>query len=134
MLTLRLIWTYVKKYWFIAAIIVAFVVGGFLGLTRGKKLNISQALRSVTLAHEEEIRQIQVAREIERSEHLANEQRLKDTLDAVQKQYDSAKKELDEKKKREVADLVKRYGNDPDTLAKKLADATGFKVVLPDQG
>lgn len=131
MLTLKLVWSYVKKYWFFIAIPVSFVVGALI-FSRGKAVSIAAALKQVNDAHDEEIRQIQAAREQERAEHLVNEEKLKTALAAVQKSYDDAMIELSERKKREVAELVKQYGDDPVTLAKKLSDATGFKVVLPE--
>lgn len=129
MATLAVIWSYVKKYWSYAALLLA-VIFGYL-LFKKEQIDFADALKKIQEAHEEEIRKIQEAREEERRQHEANLKRLQDTLDAVQKQYDDAKKDLDTKKKKEIEDLVKQFGDNPDELAKKLSEATGFVIVLP---
>lgn len=129
MTTLATIWAYIKKYWGIAAV----VVGAILAFVVFKRQDVSFAdqLKQIQDAHDAELKQIQAARDEEQKEHLANEKRLQDTLDAVQKQYDSAKKDLDDKKKKEIEDIVKQYGDDPGALAQKLSESTGFTIVLP---
>ena len=121
--------SYVKKYWGIAALVVGAIVAFFL--FKKQDTSFSDRLKQIQDAHDVELKQIQDARDEEEREHQANEKRLKDTLDAVQQQYDAAQKDLDDKKRQEVEDLVRQYGDDPDALAKKLSEATGFTVVLP---
>ena len=53
-------------------------------------------------------------------------------MEIIEKEYETAKKELDEKKKSEVATIVRKYADKPDQLAERLAQVTGFKIVLPE--
>ena len=129
MVTLITIWTYIKKYWSYAALVLAVVFGYFL--FHKEQVDFSAELKKIQDAHDAEIKQIQDARAQEQKEHEANVKKLQDTLDAVQKQYDAAQKDLDDKKKQEIIDLIKQYGDDPSALAQKLSDATGLTVVLP---
>lgn len=122
-------WAYVKKYWSYAALVLA-IIFGYL-LFHKEQLDFADELKKIQDAHDAEIKKIQDARAAEEKQHEENEKKLQLALDAVQRQYDSAKKDLDDKKKKEIEDLVKQYGDDPTALAQKLSEATGFTIVLP---
>ena len=57
---------------------------------------------------------------------------LQEKLELIEKQYVEAKKELNDKKKIEIAKILKDSANDPEELAEKLSQATGFQVRLPE--
>lgn len=122
-------WAYVKKYWSYAALVLAVVFGYFL--FHKEQIDFADQLKKIQDAHDAELKQIQAARDAEEKQHQENEKKLQAALDAVQKQYDDAKKDLDDKKKKEIEDLVKQYGDNPDVLAQKLSEATGFTIILP---
>jgi len=129
MTKLSITWAFVKKYWSYAALFVGTVVAVMLLKQQGT--SFYDRIQEIENAHSEELKKIQEARDEEKRQHEANLKKLEETLSAVQKQYDEAKKDFDSKKKKEIEDLVKLYKDDPDTLAKKLAEATGFVVILP---
>jgi len=120
---------YVKKYWSLVALLAGAVIAAFVFQKQGA--SVADKLKRVNADHDEELRKINVAREEERLQRLVNEEKLKDTLAEVQSHYDAAKKDLDSKKKKEIERLVRQHSGDPVALAKKLSDATGFKVLLP---
>ena len=130
MTTLSIIWAFVKKYWQIAFLVIGALVSFFL--IQNQKSNFADNLKKIQDAHDAEIKQIQDARAAEAAQHEANVKKLQDTLDAVQRQNETAKKDHDDKKKKEIAEIVKNYGNKPDELAKQLSAATGFVIVLPN--
>lgn len=129
MTTLTIIWSYLKKYWGIAALIIGTVFAVLF--LRNRTETFADQLKKIQDAHDAEIKQIQAARDEEQRQRLADEKRLQDALSAVQQQYDAANKDLDAKKKAEIAVLVKQYGNDPTALAQKLSEVTGFVIVMP---
>jgi len=126
---LSVAWTYVKKFWSLALLIIGAVVA--FVLFRRKESTFVDQLQQINALHAEEIQKINSIREEEARQHEANLKQLQDTLDMVQRRYDEAKRNLDDKKRREVEDIVKRFSNNPDALAKKLSEATGFKIVTP---
>lgn len=126
---LATIWAYVKKYWGIAALIIGAIVAFFV--FKRQDVSFADQLKKIQDAHDVELKQIQDARAEEQRQHVANEQKLQDTLAVVQKHYDEAQRDLDDKKKREIEQIVKDYGDDPLALAKKLSEATGMTVILP---
>lgn len=130
MATLTIVWTYVKRYWSIAVLIVGGVVAFFV--LRRRETSFIDEYERITATHEAELKRIADARAEEQRAHEANVLRMQKTLDAIQKRYDEAQETLDSRKKREVESIVKRYSSDPDVLASKLAEATGFKIIMPE--
>lgn len=122
-------WQFLKTYWSYIALAVGAVVA--LLVFRQEKLDFADQLKQIQDSHDAEMKKIDDIRLEERKEHEANEAQLQSTLAAVQAQYTAAEKDLDDKKKAEIEDLVKKYSDDPTELARQLSVATGFNVVLP---
>lgn len=112
-------------------LLLASIIAGYFFFRREQD-SFSERLKQIQDAHDEETKKIQSAREEERRQHEENLKRLRDTLASVQLQYEEEKKVFDEKKKKQVEYLVKKYGKAPDELAKRLGEVTGFKVILPE--
>jgi flagellar biosynthesis/type III secretory pathway M-ring protein FliF/YscJ len=123
------IWTAVKKYWSYVVLIVGAIIAFFLFRKQG--IDLATNLQKARDSHDEEIKKINEAREEERRQHELNVKKLQESLDVVQKHYDDAKKDLDSKKKKEIEELVRQFKDDPEALAKKLSEATGFSIILP---
>lgn len=128
-MTFAIFLTYVKKYWQVALLIVGVIVG--VVIFRRKDISFVEDYQKIQDVHKKELDAIQAANDEERKKLQANQAQLQTALDTIQKQYDSQQKQLDDAKKAEIAQIVKDHGNDPDALAQKLSDATGFKVILP---
>lgn len=121
---------FLKKYWSHVLLLVVLVVSTLA--LRAQKNDFVNDMQKVQSAHVVEIQKIQDARVEERRLLEANVKKLEQTLSIVQQQYDSAKKDLDVKKKREVEEIIAQYKDDPTTLAKKLSESTGFQIILPE--
>ena len=126
---LLIIWSFIKKYWELFLLLAGAFVG--LLLLRQQKMSFIDDMKRIQDAHDEEVKRINAARDEERRQRLENERKLNAALQIVQAQYDAAKRELDDKKKKEVEQLVKEFGDRPEELARKLSEATGFVVILP---
>lgn len=122
--------TYIKKYWSIVLLITAIIFGIFF--IRGKQLAFVADMRKIQEAHDLEIKRINDAIEEERRQHTQNIKKLQDTIDSIQTQYEAAKQDLDEKKRKQIIALIKKYQSDPISLAEKLSELTGFTIILPE--
>lgn len=122
-------WLVIKKWWGLFALLAATILGYFF--FRRQTDSFSDQFKKLQDSHDQEIKAIDEARIEEEKAHEANLKKMQETLDAVQEQYDQKEKDLDARKKAEITDLVKQYSDDPDVLAKKLSEATGFQVILP---
>jgi hypothetical protein len=121
--------SFLKKSW---GYLVA-ALGVVLGLVFFRKKvdhyeNIVQGLQD---SHQKELDEIKKARKEEREKYEENERKYQERMAIIEKEYETAKKELDEKKRKEVEGIVKKYGNQPNKLAEKLAEVTGFKIIMP---
>lgn len=122
--------SFLKKYWSHLLLVVVLVASTLV--IRSQKSEFVNDMQKVQEAHVVEIQKIQDARVEERKQLEANVKKLEQTLSIVQQQYDSAKKDLDAKKKKEVEEIIELYKDDPETLAKKLSESTGFQIILPE--
>lgn len=129
MTALATVWAYVKKYWSLALLVVGGIAAFFV--FRQREISFADEYKKIKDAHDEELKRIQDARAEEKRQHEENQRKLEATLAAVQQQYAEAKKDLDAKKKAQIEELVKKYKDDPDELAKRLSEATGFTIILP---
>lgn len=128
-MTLVVFWSYVKKYWQLGLLVIGAVVG--MILLRQRSTSFVDDYNKLQEAHQKELDQIQKACDQEREQLEANQQKLQQALDVIQKQYAEQQKELDSKKQSEIEQIVKEHGDDPAALAQKLSEATGFTVILP---
>ena len=112
-------WTWLKHHWK-APFVVLFVLFTWLILRRKNVaeqiLKIREAsykaqIDAINHAHAEELKK--------RDEIL--EQYTK-TVSNLEKEFAKNNKELDEKKKKSVKEIVEKYYNDPDTLAKMIGE------------
>lgn len=128
-LFLQKVWVFIKTYW---QIIFGFVLAVILYVFFQKREQTwTDRYKEIQDQHDREIKKINEARLQERKDREEAHKQLQITLDEVQKQYDAAKKELDDAKKAEIARLVTKYSDDPEGLARELAAVTGFTIQLP---
>lgn len=120
-----------KRFWGYLAV----ALGAVLGIVFYKKKvdvyeNIVQKMQE---SHEKELNDIKKAREEEREKYEENERKYKERMAAIEKEYEAAKIEFDAKKRTAAEKIVRTYGNKPDKLAEKLAEVTGFKIIMPEE-
>jgi phage-related minor tail protein len=121
-----------KKYWRllleITGAIVAFVVGITLLFSRKK---ISDKVDQLEKLRKEELERNSKILADERAQHDENVRRYTDAIRVAQEKYEEDLKSLEEKKKKTESVIVEKYKDDPDGLAKALAEKTGFVVIVP---
>lgn len=128
---LRKAWAWVKKHWRLLVLFLAVLVGAVL-LRKRAALWI-EGIRQINTAHEEELEAIDRARQEERRLREESDARLKATLAQVEEEYAAQHRELGSRKRKEIEKILKEDGDDPLRLAERLAEATGLRVVLPEE-
>ena len=116
-------WTWLKHNWKAPFIVVYTIVLWFLFRKSGKAEELLEIrvesyksqIDAINKAHEDELKK--------RDEIFS---KYTETLDKINKKYEEEGKELDNKKKKEIKDLVEKHHDDPNGLARKLADKFGF--------
>lgn len=131
MLQFQIAWSYIKKYWGFAVIVVSAILLIIFKLEADSQLRrLQQELSDNEKRHQQELDDIRKAHDVENQEHDAHIKQLEDTLKQVEKQYEDAKSHLDDEKRAEIKQIIEKYSNDPNELAKKLSDATGIPIVI----
>lgn len=124
-------WVFVKSYWAFFVLILGSI---FAAIVFTKRENTFEEERDkIAKIHKQELEKIAQLRRDEQLKNEENERKLKETLDAVQKQYDEAKKDFDDKKKAQIAVLVKKHSGNPTELARQLSALTGFVIIQPSE-
>jgi len=121
---------YLRKYWgyFVAGLSVVFGLIIFRKKT-DRYENIVQKLQD---SHYKQLDEIEKARKEELAQREENERKYQERIVAIEKEYEKAKIEFDEKKRKQVDVIVKIYSAEPDKLAQRLAEVTGFKIIMPE--
>lgn len=127
---LKKAWVFVRTYWQYIVLAVA-VIFGYL-LFRRQDFDFSRQLSEIQDRHQRELEEIRQAYDEESKRRAENEAKLAERLAVIQQQFDDAQKELDSTKKKQVEELVRQYGDQPDVLAQKLSALTGFTVIMPE--
>jgi len=119
---------FVKQFW--GVFFIGFGVAIILLFLKGN--NSADYIKKMQDSHAKELEEVNKAREEERKKYEENEKRYQERMAVIEAQYQTAKKEFEDKKKAQAAKIVKNYGDKPVELAEKLAEVTGFKVILPE--
>ena len=124
--TLKKAWVWLKHNWYVPAVLIYTVVL-WIFFRRKDKAHDVLKVRSESYK-----KQIDAINEIHKEEVEKRDKILEKygiILKDLEEQYEKDSLELDEKKKKEVKDLVEKYNEQPDELAKLLAEKYGLEYV-----
>lgn len=130
MLTLKKFWATCKHYWWI----ILFPLGTFIiaYIVRTKGLNgITDLLENTRKRHKTELDKINDEHDKELKARDEALKKMQETLALIEQQYKDAQQKLDAQKKKEIEQLIKQGTDNPQVLAEKLSEVTGFKIILP---
>lgn len=118
-----------KKYWGLL-IFAVFIVSSIAFYK--KKVDVYESImHKMQESHQKELDDVKKTREEERTKYEENEKKYKERMAIIEKEYETAKAEFEARKKTTAEKIIKNYGNKPDKLAEKLAEVTGFKIIMP---
>lgn len=120
-----------KKHWGLLTVVVFVVLS--IAFYK-KKVDVYESImQKMQESHQKELDDIKKAREEERAKYEENEKKYKERMAVIEKEYETAKVEFEARKKTSTEKIIKSYGNKPDKLAEKLAEVTGFKIIMPEE-
>jgi len=123
MLALKKIFVVIKNYWYIPLVIAGAIL---LFLMRKKNNVFVEILQHRVEKNKQELAELDKIQEEKLEKQRQAEVQAAAELKRIQEEYDQAKEGLDDKKKKEVEQLLKK---DPKKLANDLSGLMGFKVV-----
>jgi len=121
---LKKAWTWLKHNWKAPAIVLYTIV---LWLFLRRKGDAEKVLQIRSDSYKEQIDTINKAHQEEIQKRDEILEKYLEVVDTLEKNHSAEKEELDNKKKKEVKEIVKEYYNKPDELAKKISDKFGFE-------
>ena len=129
------IWDLIKENWksiivSVASLIIAWQVYSFFSR---KDADLLLQMESMQKIHNEELKKVKKAFEEEKIRHDQNIKKLEEDLRLSKEEYVKAQQEFENKKKINVAKIVKQYGEDPVGLAQKVQSVMGFQIIMPER-
>ena len=122
---------FLKRFWIYFAIGLGVILGASIFLKKDNDYN--DFIEKLQESYKKQLQEINDIRDQERAKYKENEQKYKETISLIEAEYEIMKQEFNDKKKKEVEKIVKKYDNKPNELAQKLSEITGFKIILPEE-
>lgn len=128
---LKKAWSFTKNYWYIPVVLVAILITFLVTKTNNEKL-----LSILNRANENHKKEIDIINSLHKEEIKKRDQLLKEhaeTLEILEREYQLKLSELDENKKKEVDNIIKKFDGDTESLAKELSKKFGVAYVPRDE-
>jgi uncharacterized membrane protein (DUF106 family) len=126
--------SFVGQNWKYLVLVTVVVQSYFLFSYHRQTIDTTRRIDEIQQIHQREMEEIQKARDEETKKKLENERVLNERLAVIQGQYETLRKEFDETRTAKVKEIVKKYGDDPEALAKKMSETLGFEIVKAPEG
>lgn len=126
---LRKAYSFIKAYWYIPVIIIGILFFAvvfneknysLLNILSKRKEMHKREVEAIEKIHSEEIRKREEALEVYHK-----------TIKSIEEKYEKDSLNLTNSKKKEIKKIVDETHDNPDLLAKKLANQMGFEIVYP---
>ena len=124
MLILKKILVWLKHHWYIPLAVVLGLVCLAL-CPMAAKSKYFQMVLNTRYNYKKEIEIINKNNEIEKQKTMDAIERHQESLSKIEEDFNVKMDELPKKEKKRVEDVIKKYDNDPDKLAKEIADILG---------
>ena len=130
MLILKKTWSFLKNYWYVPVVAIISVLGYLLA--KKDKLPINEILKASKKTHEIEKAAIEQAAKQKVSAKQKVQEEYENAVRAISHVHRIQNKQLEEKSKKEIKEIVKKHYNEPDKISKDISDLFGIKYVPKD--
>ena len=117
-------WTWLKHHWK-APFVVLFVLFTWLILRRKNVAEQILKIREASYKAQMDASNHAHTEELQKRDEIL--EKYNETVSNLEEEFTKNNKELDEKKKKSIKEIVEKYYNDPDTLAKMIGKRFGFE-------
>ena len=119
------IWTWFKNYWHIPVILILILITALAG--HGIKNKYFEILMKARENHKKEVEIIEKNHAEEKQKTQDAIKRYQENISSIEKDYNIKMEELPRKQKKEVNEIIKKYDNNTDAMAKEIANILGAK-------
>jgi hypothetical protein len=127
MIILKKIASFIKNHWYIPLFAIISTLSYLLA--QKDKLPVGEILKASKKTHELEKAVIIQAAEAKKEAKKRVDDQFKQTVDKLKKEHNISDKELTRQKKKAVKKMVEKHYNEPEEIAKNIADMFGFQDV-----
>ena len=124
---LSVLWSYVRRYAWIAFAILSFTLAYIL-FKRPASADLAKQLEDIQRLHDEELQRIKDADASKLQQEQENQRKLEEALAFLDEQHRQALAKLDAEQKATIDEIVSKSGDDPSALAEQLAKQLGLSV------
>ena len=123
MLTLKKIWAFIKSYWYVPVLVVVAIV------LRSQSRRASEIIKKAKDSHLEQLKAINDAENEKAQKKAQIEKEYDEVVARVEKVYREENKALEDHKKKEIKNIVKKYYNNPEEISSRLSKSFGLTYV-----
>ena len=127
---MKKIFLHIKKFWIV--IVAGVVLFACILFFKKKNPTVLKDLNLQKKSYEKEIDAINTTRQNERIEYDAAQKRFDEKTELIEKNHAEKKMSIEEEKKEEIVNTVKKYDNDIEGLTKDFSDFAGIKYRPPE--
>jgi len=128
MLTLKKIWVWIKKHWYVPVLFVLALVGaivGLMGFSHNK--NLIKMLEINKKSYEDQIRTLNENHEAEIKKRDELYETYVETMKKLTQEHKVDLENMEREKKDKLDNMVKKYKGSPEELAKELSEMFGVE-------
>jgi len=118
-------WSWCKKYW---QLLVGLAVPVVIWIITRDRSNVSEVVDRVNEGHKAEVDAIDRSHEVEQELVQQAQQRYEERVGEIEAEHEAEQIELDQTKRRRIRQIVKRYGDKPDEITRRISALTGIPV------
>jgi len=122
-LTLKKIWAFIKSYWYVPVLVVVAIV------LRSQSRRASEIIKIAKDSHLKQLKAINDAENEKAQKKAQIEKEYDEVVARVEKVYREENKALEDHKKKEIKNIVKKYYNNPEEISSRLSKSFGLKYV-----
>ena len=123
MIVLRKIWIFLKTHWYIPIILIMGI------LLKSKNNRASKIVEASKESYEKQKAAIENAEKEKEVQKQKIEKEYNDAVASIEAVYKVQNKELEERKKKEIKNIVKKYYNNPEEISSRISKAFGLIYV-----
>lgn len=123
MLTLKKIWAFIKSYWYVPVLVVVAIV------LRSQSRRASEIIKIAKDSHLKQLKAINDAENEKAQKKAQIEKEYDEVVARVEKVYREENKALEDHKKKEIKNIVKKYYNNPEEISSRLSKSFGLTYV-----
>ena len=125
---LKKIWIFLKTHWYVPLILIGMVVTGVLFFDK-KKDKLAEMFDAVRDKYEKEIDIIEDNERLKEEEKKKAKEQYDKALLELEKKIKLKKEEISKVQKKKVKELIKKHGDDYDSMVREMAEEFDFKIV-----